>query len=156
MQGCFLELAEASERVFGLKADMKKGSILWIGNAIVAEDDTRIWVEAAERRGSHPLSWQAILEALTDIRQQTSEERKTGAPAKTTLRSIRVAIRGLRLQAPLFWTAAPGSDDLRCLSLALLATRHAGLSRNRGRGHILLSLNGDLEKTRQLARGGAK
>jgi len=96
-----------------------------------------------------------VLEALTDIRRQTSEERSTGAPAETTLRAVRVIVRGLTLRAPLHWLADPTPQDVRCLSLALLAARHAGLSRNRGRGHIRMTLDGDPEKTRNAAKGGS-
>ncbi|MDD3925071.1 MAG: RAMP superfamily protein [bacterium] len=154
MWHCFPELIEAAERVFGLEADTEERSILWIGNAVV-DKDTRQWVETAEMRNNHPIPLMAVLEAFTDVRQQTSEERGTGVPAKTTLRSVRVLIRGLTFHAPLFWIATPGADDIRCLALTLLATRHAGLARNRGRGHVLLSLNGELEKTKQVAEGGS-
>jgi hypothetical protein len=153
MRHCFPELAEAANRVFGPEADLDESSILRIGDAVV-DGETRRWIEAAETRKNNPISPISVLEALTDIRRQTSEERSTGAPAETTLRSIRVVMRGLELQAPLYWLAAPTAADIRSLALALLATRHAGLARNRGRGHVRMTLDGDLEKTRQEAKGG--
>jgi hypothetical protein len=155
MQGCFPTLGHAAKRIFGDEADVTECAILRIGDAMV-DNETRKWIEAAETRLEHPLSPSAVLEALTDIRRQTSEERITGAPAETTLRSTRVVIRGLRLEAPLLWLAEPEAADLRCLALALLTTRHAGLARNRGRGHIRMTLDGDLERTRQAAMGGAR
>jgi hypothetical protein len=150
----FPVLAETAERVFGPEADCDERSILRIGDAVV-DGETRRWIEAAATRQHRPVSPSEVLEALTDIRRQTSEERSTGAPAKTTLRSVRVVIRGLTLWAPLCWLAAPAGNHIRCLSLALLATRHAGLARNRGRGHIRMSLDGDLEKTLLAAKGGS-
>jgi hypothetical protein len=63
------------------------------------------------------------------------QRRKTGAPAKGTLRSVRVIVRGMQLEAPLVWLGQPAPQDLQCLALACLAIRHAGLGRNRGRGH---------------------
>jgi hypothetical protein len=153
MRHCFPELSESAQRVFGIEADFEECSILRIGDAVV-DSETRKWIEAAEFRQNHRLSAMNVLEALTDIRRQTSEDRSTGAPAETTLRSIRVVIRDLKLQSSLYWLNRPTDADLRCLSLALLATRHAGLGRNRGRGHIRLTLEGDIEKTMQLARGG--
>jgi len=150
---CFPDLAKAGERVFGPEADFDERSILRIGDAVM-EGQVRAWIEAAlKRQGSH-LHPAAVLEALTDIRKQTSEERSTGAPAERTLRSVRVVIRGLKLQAPLYWLEPPGTGEIHALSLALLATRHAGLARNRGRGHIRMSLDGDIEKTRRAAIGG--
>jgi hypothetical protein len=60
-------------------------------------------------------------------------------------------LRGLHLEAPLVWLDQPTPQDLQCLALACLATRHAGLGRNRGRGHIRVTLDGDVERTRGLA-----
>ena len=103
----------------------------------------------AERRSA--AAGDDILHALTDVRFQTAEARVTGAPATTTLRVTRVATRGLTLEAPLTWLASPGPRDLQCLAMLALATRHGGLSRNRGRGHLQLTLNGDLDMTKKLA-----
>ncbi len=102
---------------------------------------------------SHPLPPHAILDALTEIRVQTSEDRGTGAPARATLRSVRVIVRGLRLSAPLSWLSEPTPAEVRCLALAALGTRHAGLARTRGRGHIRVALDGDVAATRAVARG---
>ncbi|RDD30898.1 hypothetical protein CR161_09405 [Prosthecochloris sp. ZM] len=154
MQHCFPELAGSAKRIFGREADFDECSIVRIGDAVV-DNETRLWIEAAENRLHHPIHPDQVLEALTDIRYQTAESRIFGAPEKTTLRSVRVVIRGLKLQSTLHWLKDPDpEDDLRCLSLSLLATRHAGLGRNRGRGHIRLSLDGDPEKTIQFAQGG--
>lgn len=154
MQGCFPELSEAAERVFGPEADFSERSILRIGDAVV-DSETRKWIEHAETRESHPIPPEAVLRSFTDIRYQTSEDRNTGAPAETTLRSTRVVIRGLKLKAPLLWLAEPGDDEIRCLALALLDAKHAGLARNRGRGHIRMTLDGDIEATRRVAGIGS-
>jgi len=155
MQHCFPDLVPSAGRVFGLEADCEESSILHIGDAVV-DEETRCWIKAAESRQNHPISPAAVLEALTDIRRQTSEERHTGAPAEATLRAVRVIVRGLTLRAPLHWLVEPTPSDVRCLSLALLATRHAGLGRNRGRGHIRMTFDGDLERTLNLAKGGSE
>ncbi len=152
MQDCFPQLIHAAKRVFGTEADCDESAIVRIGDAVV-DDATRTWIRAAESRKNNPLSANAVLEALTDIRRQTSEDRDTGAPAETTLRAVRVVVRGLTLRAPLHWLAEPNDEDIRCLSLALLAARHTGLGRNRGRGHVRMSLDGDIEKTRAIAKG---
>mgnify|MGYP001112123370 CR=1 FL=1 len=154
MRHCFSDLIEAEERIFGPEADCYERSILRIGDAVV-DEKTRRWIEWAETRKNHPIPPSTVLSALTDIRRQTSEDRRTGAPAETTLRAVRVVIRGLVLWSPLHWLLEPTSRDVRCLSLALLATRHAGLGRNRGRGHIRMTLDGDLGKTLSAARGEA-
>jgi hypothetical protein len=147
MQAHFPKLAGAGRRVLGPHADVDETAILRIGDATI-EERSRAYFVAAVERDDYPLPREAILAALTDIRSQTSEERKTGAPAKGTLRSIRVVLRGLHLEAPLVWLDQPTPQDLQCLALACLATRHAGLGRNRGRGHIRVTLDGDVERTR--------
>ena len=154
MQRWFPELSPSAERIFGSEADFDECSILRIGDAVV-DRETHKWIKTAEFRPNNPIFSMDVLEALTDIRRQTSEERRTGAPAETTLRSVRVIIRDLKLQSLLYWLDDPTDADLRCLSLALLATRHAGLARNRGRGNVRLTLDGNIEKTMQIAKGGS-
>jgi hypothetical protein len=148
----YKELQYSAERILGKDFDLAGSSILRIGDAVV-DAETRRWIEGAEYRKEKPVSSSMVLQALTDIRYQTAEERKTGAPAKTTLRSVRVLLRTLTLDSPLCWLDNPSTADYCCLALMLLATRHAGLGRNRGRGHIRLTLNGDAKVTVRIAKG---
>lgn len=153
MKHCFSEFSFSEDRIFGHEADFDECSILRIGDAVV-DTETRRWIEVAESRMPNPVDPTMVLASLTDVRVQTSEDRITGAPEETTLRSVRVIVRGLTLRSPLYWLAEPTPQDLCCLALALRATRHAGLARNRGRGHIRLSLDGDNHRTLQLIQGG--
>jgi hypothetical protein len=152
MQDIFPEFQEAGGRVFGISQDMEEKAILRFGDAMV-DQNTLQWIKVALTRERSPFSKNEILESLTEIRWQTAENRETGAPEETTLRSVRVVIPGIKLKASLFWFEEPTSEDLSVLSLTLLATRHGGLSRHRGKGHICLTLNGNLELTRKLAKG---
>jgi len=154
MQECFPELRVAGRRVLGPHGDLEETAILRVGDATIEESARAFFISATERQ-HHPLAPETILAALTEIRSQTSEERTTGAPARTTLRSARVALCGLKLVAPLSWLEAPDPGDARCLAMAALATRHGGLARNRGRGHLRITIDGDLERTRALARGAS-
>jgi hypothetical protein len=149
----YKELQSSAERILGKDFDLTESSVLRIGDAVV-DAETRKWIHGAEFRKEKPVNPSMVLQALTDIRYQTAEERKTGAPAKTTLRAVRVLIRTLTLDSPLCWLYTPSKDDCRCLALMLLATRHAGLGRNRGRGHIRLTLDGDSKATVRIATGG--
>jgi hypothetical protein len=152
MQSHFPDLHLAARRVLGPVADLDNTAILAIGSGAIEERARGYFVAAAQRQ-DNALAADTILSAFTDIRMQTSEDRLSGAPARTTLRSTRVLIRGLKLAAPLAWLAQPSDHDLQCLALAALGTRQAGLSRNRGRGHIQVLLDGDVETTHRLARG---
>lgn len=154
MQEHFPGLRGAARRVLGPHADLEETAIVRIGDALI-EEATRTFFITATEREHHPLAPEALLAALTEIRSQTSEERSTGAPARTTLRASRVVVRGLHLVAPLSWLAPPDPQDCACLAIAALATRHGGLARNRGRGHLRITIDGDLERTRALARGAA-
>jgi len=154
MHDHFPDLWDAGHRVFGPHADLDEVAILRFGDAAIEDSARRYFISAVERK-LHPLTPDMVLRSLTEVRSQTSEDRATGAPARTTLRRTRVAVRGLRLVAPLGWLAAPGRRELRCLALAVLATRHAGLARNRGRGFLRMALDGNTPETQRLAREGA-
>lgn len=151
MSRCFPELEGAAFRLLGAEADLDESCILRIGDGVVPRA-VQDWVDWAQGRAYNPLTPQDILHALTAIRQQTALDRQTGALEPTTLRASRVALRGLAFSAPLLWLQAPGADDVRCLAMLALATRHMGLGRNRGRGLVCLSLDGDPANTRRLAQ----
>ncbi len=150
MQERFPELGDAARRVFGPHADTGELAILRVGDAQI-ESGARQWFHTAVERELHPLAPDQVLRSLTAIRTQTAEDRQSGAPERTTLRTTRVLLRDLHLHAPLCWLAPPTDLDRRCLALAALATRHAGLGRNRGRGFVRVTLQGDPARTRQIA-----
>jgi len=156
----FSTLNDAAERVLGrsqaLDESPDKSCRLRIGDAHLP-DPIRYAVRVAVERAEKPLSPDAILAGSTSIRYQTAEDRETGAPATTTLRSSRVVLRGFVFQAGLTWLDGykPVSDDLQVLALCALATRHGGLLRNRGRGYFRMTLDGDLATTCWYAKGDA-
>lgn len=152
MQLCFPGLAEPAARVLGRTRSLDEGCRLRLGDALLPaplQELVRAGVEPEE----HRLRPETILAAFTDIRYQTAEDRRRGAPERTTLRNTRVVLRGFTFEAPLTWLDSyqPSPDDLQVLALSALATRHGGLARNRGRGHLRCTINGDLVGTRELA-----
>ena len=153
LQEHFGSLFPAARRIYGPTEELEETGILRIGDARLGEE-IRSWVSWAGERKEHPFPAPVILDALTDIRAQTAEDRLTAAPAETTLRVVRVALRGLVFEASLTWLALPTEDDVRCLAVGGLATRHAGLARNRGLGFVRLALDGDHDGTRRFVRGG--
>lgn len=161
MADFFPELGTAAENVLGVGGSFGETSVVRIDDATV-EPDVRSVVARALNRSSNPLDRGEIVRSLTDIRFQTAENRATGAPATGSLRASRVWLRGLILFSRLRWTREPEAAELRCLSLALLGSRHVGLSRNRGRGCVRMSLLAkgdsvpDLSATRALAMTEAK
>ncbi|MCG3173129.1 MAG: hypothetical protein GMKNLPBB_01307 [Myxococcota bacterium] len=148
----FPSLVDAAARVLGRSQAVDESCRLRIGDAMLPAA-IRAAVRGAAEREEHPLAPGAILDGFTSIRYQTAEDRETGAPDVTTLRSSRLVLRGFVLEASLSWLDGyrPTACDMRLLALCALATRHGGLLRNRGRGHIRMTLDGDLEKTRKYA-----
>lgn len=154
MRPQFGDLRDAGDRVFGPTRRFDEKCVLRIGDALL-EKESRDWLLAAATRepADERLSPATLLAACTDIRYQTAEDRATGAPAAVTLRSSRVLLRSLAFEAPLSWLNGytPNSDDLGILAMAALATRHGGLLRNRGRGHVKITLDRDMAGTQRLA-----
>lgn len=152
----FPSLGDAAERVLGRSQAVDESCRLRIGDAVLPAE-IRAAVRGAAMREEHPLMPGVILEGFTSIRYQTAEDRGTGAPDVTTLRASRVVLRGFVFEASLSWLYdyQPTASDLRLLALCALATRHGGLHRNRGRGHIGVLLDGDVEATRKYAEATA-
>ncbi len=154
MAGYFPELCGAAGLVLGRSADTLETSKLRIGDAHFS-DSLRNTLQNAVIRKDDPkkaLHPETVLSAFTAIRNQTTEDRKTDAPEKTTLRSTRVLLRAFVLKSCLHWfDKDPSPEELRILAMCALGARHGGLARNRGRGHLCITFDGDMEKTRQCA-----
>lgn len=160
MRPHFPELRRAGDRVFGpTKRFLDDVCVLRIGDALL-QKNVHDWLLAAATRPNKGdrVSPAMLLAACTDIRYQTAEDRLTGAPATASLRSSRVVLRTFVFEASLTWRIGhgPKEDDMRVLAMAALATRHGGLMRNRGRGHLRLSFDGDFEGTKRLAGTAAE
>ncbi|MEM2143667.1 MAG: hypothetical protein QXQ81_10460, partial [Candidatus Thorarchaeota archaeon] len=151
MEDHFPELKQAAMRVLGVGRDLGESSILRVGDAHVNRE-VRDWVRSAIHE--QKLTSRQVLSALTDVRYQTSQERTTGGPEPHSLRSSRVIVRGITLNAGLIWLDEPTPADLRVLAMCVLAVRHAGLSSTRGRGHVCFKLDNDAQLTRELAQLG--
>jgi hypothetical protein len=154
MQACFPDLAGAAARILGRSKSLDEGCRLRVGDALLPAPILEA-VHGGLERQEHPLGPETILAAFTEVRYQTAEDRSRGAPETTTLRSTRVVLHGFAFDAALSWLDGyrPDPDDLQVLALCALATRHGGLARNRGRGHLRCTIDGDLEATRSLAKG---
>lgn len=89
-----------------------------------------------------------VLYSLTGIRRQTSIN-EHGAPDHATLRSMRVLLPDVTLEASLSFDREPSEAELQLLAAAVLDLRHAGTGRNRGRGWLQAELN-DAQTTQTL------
>lgn len=80
-----------------------------------------------------------VLYGLTGIRRQTAMN-EYGAPENATLRSMRVLLPGVVLEAELNMVS-PTEEQISLLAAAALDLRRAGTGRNRGRGAVLVELD---------------
>jgi len=130
------EWKKAKDALFGLGGSGLEGrGILHIGDAQLPE---------ALRKAMLDEKWskEDILYSLTGIRRQTSVN-EHGAPADATLRSMRVLLPGVKLEAPVTNDRALSETEKQLLAAAILDLRHAGTGRNRGRGWLEAELDDD-------------
>lgn len=94
-----------------------------------------------------------VLELLTTDRSQTSRDRdKFGAAKEDTLRRTRFVLKDLTFNMPIKieGTEYQLQERLRLLALSAAALQRAGLSRNRGPGHVRCSVYlGDVNVTKK-------
>lgn len=153
MAAAFPEDAAVAEQVLGPSADLEPGGSgqLRIDTAMLPPE-VLDWIRFAVTRDDSPVHPHAVLAAVTDVRKQTARDKTTGGPLDSTLRSSRVILRGQWFLARL---SATGFTEAhwRVLARSCLNVRHAGSGRNRGLGHVRLSLVEDgRDATRSLAQ----
>ncbi len=109
-----------------------------IGDACLPDD---LREAVAWQIQDHKLTKQEVLESLTTIRRQTAIDSQTSTADEGSLRSFRVVIRQLEFKADLLFKNQPSDDMLSILAVGVLALRHVGSGRNRGRGSVRCTLH---------------
>ncbi|MGA2264348.1 MAG: RAMP superfamily CRISPR-associated protein [Acidobacteriota bacterium] len=132
---------QPKESLFGLPGSGLEGrGILHVGNGCLPKNLRDLILFRMKDPGPGDLSPSEVFEALTGIRRQTAVNH-LGAPERGSLRSLRVIIRGVVLEAPLIFNRSPTDDEWALLAGSVLGLRSGGLGRNRGRGRISAVLN---------------
>lgn len=93
------------------------------------------------REAAKGWSKEDVLYSLTGIRRQTAIN-VDGAPEHSSLRSMRVLLPGVTLEAPIQFDQSPTPQQLQLLAVAVMDLRRAGTGRNRGRGWLKAELVG--------------
>ncbi|GAB1539837.1 hypothetical protein NUACC21_25040 [Scytonema sp. NUACC21] len=137
-------------KLFGVPGSvLETMSIMHVGDACLPENLRKSvslqMLKEKEDNNKLALTLTDILNSLTTIRRQTAINSESGTPDSGSLRSARVVIRDLpstqpRFTAHLFFDEEPTSDMKALLGVGVLALRHLGSGRNRGRGHVQCSL----------------
>jgi len=155
--GNYTLFSQAAEWLFG-----KPGSTqdtpghLRIGPALLPE----AFRQAVEEEiHTETFSSANVLQSLTAIRRQTAMNDESGAPQEKSLRSSRVALRGLT-----FFADLQVDDDIEASARALLGAcaqslRRGGIGRNRGRGELEVTLwasSPDKDLTTELSKSFEK
>ena len=150
MSAHFDALAIAGPAVFGRaqEAGLRASGMLDVGDATIGSDAVD-WIRWNQYEGR--LDRHTTLQLFTVDRHQTAVDTTSGAPARGSLRKRRAVLRGTTFTAPIHWLQEPDDTHRQVLALAALATRHGGQSRNRGAGHLRITIAGDLAETRRLA-----
>jgi CRISPR/Cas system CSM-associated protein Csm3 (group 7 of RAMP superfamily) len=149
-------LAESAENVvFALEGDDEKSQTLpWHqakkalfgtgGRGLEERGSLHIGdaqLPAELRAAAKDWSKEDVLYSLTGIRRQTSIN-EDGGPDHATLRSMRVLLPGVELEAPITFDQDLTPQQLHLLTAAVLDLRRAGTGRNRGRGWVKAELIG--------------
>ncbi len=122
---------EVKEQIFGKggRGTDERGS-LHIGDAQLSAD---------LRATAQGWSKEDVLYSLTGIRRQTAIN-EDGAPDHASLRSMRVLLPGVELEAPITFDKPLAPEQIHLLTAAVLDLRRAGTGRNRGRGWLKAEL----------------
>ncbi len=140
-----IDLDRAGYALFGKTQSHDDACLLRIGNAQLPPAFSRQLI-FAQKRGEKSVPKSVVRTALTTERIMTAEDRNTGTPLRESMRRIRTLVRGLTLEAEVTVVQPLTPQQLQLFQQLLSLTRHAGLHRNRGCGHIKLEMKWNPEQ----------
>ncbi len=131
---------ESRNRLLGVEGRFtNETGIMRVGDACLPPMMRHLLIASVEldekKRGKDKFAPEQMLESLTAIRRQTAMSER-GAPEASSLRAMRVVLRGTIFQAELLFDCQPEPIDKSLLAATALAWRRAGTGRNRGRGKL--------------------
>jgi hypothetical protein len=137
------------DKLFGVSGSVSETiSIMHVGDACLPDklrEAVGIQIEKEREKDQPALTPTDILHSLTTIRRQTAINPNNGTADRGSLRSARVVMRDRpntpsRFTAFLLFDEEPTRYMKALLGVGVLALRHIGSGRNRGRGHVQCSL----------------
>lgn len=135
----YLDSAKEGYALVGDRLSHNQMGVLRIGDALL-ESEIRQIVYEAQNHIAQSFSQKMVIEAFTIKRIMTAQNRETGVPMTDTLRCIRVIPAGSVFYAPLDGWHNLSKHQVELFERLASLTRHAGLHRNRGLGHIQMSV----------------
>ncbi|MGC9046491.1 MAG: RAMP superfamily CRISPR-associated protein [Thermodesulfovibrio sp.] len=123
---------EIVKNVFGKPGNDKSAPVYFSNLTIQGYDDIKKWLAYLMNQYSGLISREGIIEQYTEIRQQTAIDETTGTAEEHSLRTIRVAKKGLVFEGSI----DADIDDVKLLYFAVKNLRRLGTKRNRGYGEV--------------------
>ncbi|MCX7724553.1 MAG: RAMP superfamily CRISPR-associated protein [Thermodesulfovibrio sp.] len=140
------------DELFG-EAGQSYSSPLFISNLYIIEyENLSSWISYLTKKFSNFVNPERVRNYFTEIRQQTSIDEEKGVAKKHSLRTIRVAKKGLEFEGYLH-LYEKREDFRRLLYFACLNLRRFGTRRTRGFGEIecrLFNEQGEIDYFREL------
>lgn len=128
------EFESIARNLFGQPgSDLDSGGLLHFGTATLPHAFVQKVKASNYQR-------EQILEAFTTIRHQTAVDPEFDRPMDETLRATRVLLRDTIFHAPLSASVTLNADEIALLVACASTVRNVGLSRNRGLGHVEVTL----------------
>ncbi len=147
LRECALELKEWGEELkpdelFGSEGAMSNHSKVRIGNARL-KDYASMSEYVLQNKGNAIVHHQNVLNAFSYVRSQTSINYETGVADDGSLRTMRVADRGLVFQAQVSIAGLDEDKTFTDLKKCCQVLRHMGIARTRGLGEVKVTLDPD-------------
>lgn len=131
------DLETAAHALFGAPGGSE--GALRGGDARLPEDLQAAVIADVRAKNLQP---EEVLDSLTAIRRQSAVD-DGGAPAKGSLRSMRVVLRESVFEAPVELAPDPDDTQKALLGACIRALRRGGVGRNRGLGRMKVELMED-------------
>jgi CRISPR/Cas system CSM-associated protein Csm3 (group 7 of RAMP superfamily) len=137
--------------LFGNHGDEKPAPVYFSNLTIERYEETVQWLRYLMKEYKDIITRESIINQYTELRQQTAIDKGTGTAQEHSLRTIRVAKRGISFTGTIDIEKA--NDDLiALLYFACKNLRRIGTKRNRGFGSIECKLYEDSKEINFLAK----
>ncbi|MCD6233532.1 MAG: hypothetical protein J7K63_00630 [Candidatus Marinimicrobia bacterium] len=152
------------ERIFGKSGNAESHSVIVGDGLLEGMEETTRWIRSVVENNADfnkIFHSEPIKEIFTITRRQTKIDPETGTAEKHSLRTFRVLKRGLVFEGTIhFRDDSHVERDINLLNLIVRNTCYMGTGRNRGYGHVKMTLFKDghemnpAESIAKLEKGG--
>ncbi|MFN3739313.1 MAG: RAMP superfamily CRISPR-associated protein [Thermodesulfovibrionales bacterium] len=139
--------------IFGKPGNIEPGSVYFSNLFIDEYEKIKTWAIFLSQEVSGLINKESIIDYFTELRQQTAIDEESGTAKKHSLRTIRVAKKGLIFKGDIEIHVSDAESAKRLLYYAAKNLRHLGTKRTRGFGYVrcrLLQDNNELDFINEL------